>query len=262
LASLAISCSSNLRNDKDSKATDSRKDYGWDTPRSLSKNKKADLDSIKTSKNHVKDKGLITWDMISKNPKSLILHNNTYKICLSGTISDDLYDLSKIQVDIPSQKCSQVINLKKNKLLWSKEEGNKFIQIVDINLDGQYDLMLLNNAGATGNIWYDTWLFDTVSHSFVYSKWYSELCAAAITKDKKMIKSYSRMGFCDETVWYYKPNGFNEPIPLSNVYTEPDNKSGRSICWKVTVKRKNGKWVETRRDTLVKSLYNTEYLKD
>lgn len=122
-------------------------------------------------------------------------------------------------------------------------------------------LLLFNNAGATGNIWNDTWLFDPSNNTFTYSDDYSGISALAVTKDNKLIKSYSRQGYCDETVCFYRPNGLKAPIPVNLIFTEPDNTSQISICWKIQAAMVNGKWKETHRDTLRTSLDLDEYLK-
>jgi hypothetical protein len=212
------------------------------------------VDSLRAADNGGRDKDLVTWESLSQSPKSVKFHCTNIAFSISGKLSDDVFELMTLQVVLSAAKHTQTINLSTNKLYWWKGEQESFVKMIDINLDGHDDLLLFNNAGATGNIWYDTWLFDTTNNTFAHSEAYSGISALAVTKDYQLIKSYSRQGYCAETVCYYKPNGLKAPIPVVEIFTEPDNTPERSICWKITAEMVNGKWKETHRDTLKTSL--------
>lgn len=204
---------------------------------------------------------LVTWEGLSKNPRWVTFYKDSIFFYLSGTITDDFFELSTLQVIIPATNHAQTISFSRDELYWWKGERDHLVRILDVNLDGYEDLLLFSSAGATGNIWYHTWLFDSIASDFVYSREYSDLCCLSVTKDRKMVKSYWRSGYYEDTVWYFTPDGFHEPILLKKVFSDPENNYPNGFkCWKVTVERINGKWVETQRVVRTTGLYEEEYM--
>jgi hypothetical protein len=69
------------------------------------------------------------------------------------------------------------------------------LHIVDVNFDGYEDVIILNTyAGAHGNTWYDCWLWDIVTSSFVASKSFAEICNPAVDPEKECIYSAGGSG--------------------------------------------------------------------
>jgi hypothetical protein len=69
------------------------------------------------------------------------------------------------------------------------------LHVVDVNFDGYKDVIILNNfAGAHGNTWYNCWLWDVKTSSFVTSKTFADICNPAIDHNKKCIYSAGGSG--------------------------------------------------------------------
>jgi len=69
------------------------------------------------------------------------------------------------------------------------------LHVTDVNFDGYKDVIILNTfAGAHANTWYDCWLWDTKTSSFVESKSFAEICNPALDKEKKCIYSAGGSG--------------------------------------------------------------------
>jgi hypothetical protein len=221
---------------------------------------KATADSIESSNNKKKDIRLITWEELSNNPRLVNFHFESYYLYLAGTLSDEIYKPSTLQVVIPISNFSQILDLSFYGILWWNKELEPFIKKMDINLDDHDDLMLLDNAGATGNNWYHVWLYDSIRNRFVYNDDYSGISALKVSKDKKWILSYYRMGNDEETLYYYIPNRLLKPILIRKEYPESDKVKNNSFTWKVTATIINGRWTILRKDTMKNSLYFVDYL--
>ncbi len=69
------------------------------------------------------------------------------------------------------------------------------LHVVDVNFDGYKDVLILNCFhGAHSNSWYDCWLWDAKTSSFIYSKSFAEICNPAIDWDKQYIYSSGGSG--------------------------------------------------------------------
>jgi hypothetical protein len=69
------------------------------------------------------------------------------------------------------------------------------LHVVDVNFDGYKDVIILNTfAGAHGNTWYDCWLWDTKTSSFVTAPSFAEICNPALDREKKCIYSAGGSG--------------------------------------------------------------------
>ncbi len=69
------------------------------------------------------------------------------------------------------------------------------LHIVDVNFDGYKDVIILSDfGGAHSNTWYNCWLWDVATSSFVISKSFSEICNPALDAEKKCIYSAGGSG--------------------------------------------------------------------
>lgn len=94
------------------------------------------------------------------------------------------------------------------KLIVSDNSGysqmEDIVQLVDLNFDGYLDLRILLNAGATGNDWYDSFIYDPLSGKFKHNKVLSKMSALKVDADSKQLTSYYSGGACEENWDYYK----------------------------------------------------------
>ncbi len=69
------------------------------------------------------------------------------------------------------------------------------LHVVDVNFDGYKDVIILNNfSGAHANTWYDCWLWDVNTSSFVASESFAQICNPALNPDKGCIYSAGGSG--------------------------------------------------------------------
>ena len=69
------------------------------------------------------------------------------------------------------------------------------LHVTDVNFDGYKDVIILSHFhGAHGNTWYDCWLWDIESLTFIYSESFAEICNPAIDWDKQCIYSSGGSG--------------------------------------------------------------------
>ena len=69
------------------------------------------------------------------------------------------------------------------------------LHVVDVNFDGYKDVIILNCfSGAHSNSWYDCWLWDNMTSSFISSKSFAAICNPAIDWDKQSIYSSGGTG--------------------------------------------------------------------
>jgi hypothetical protein len=69
------------------------------------------------------------------------------------------------------------------------------LHVTDVNFDGYKDVIILNTfGGAHSNTWYDCWLWNTKTSSFVASKSFAEICNPALDAEKKCIYSTGGSG--------------------------------------------------------------------
>jgi hypothetical protein len=69
------------------------------------------------------------------------------------------------------------------------------LHVVDVNFDGYKDVIVLNCfAGAHGNSWYDCWLWDAKTSSFVADKAFAEICNPSLDPEQKCIYSWGGSG--------------------------------------------------------------------
>jgi hypothetical protein len=69
------------------------------------------------------------------------------------------------------------------------------LHVADVNFDGYKDVIILNNfSGAHGNTWYDCWLWNPETSSFVKSESFADICNPALDPKKKCIYSTGGSG--------------------------------------------------------------------
>lgn len=69
------------------------------------------------------------------------------------------------------------------------------LHVVDVNFDGYKDVIILNTfAGAHSNTWYDCWLWDAKTSSFVPSASFAEICNPALDRENQRIYSAGGSG--------------------------------------------------------------------
>lgn len=69
------------------------------------------------------------------------------------------------------------------------------LHVVDVNFDGYRDIIILNTfSGAHGNTWYDCWLWDPETSSFVFSESFAGICNPALDPEKQCIYSAGGSG--------------------------------------------------------------------
>ncbi len=79
----------------------------------------------------------------------------------------------------------------------SMEIQNNDCKIIDCNFDGYKDIVVLNNAGATGNAWYSIWNYSKEKNKFIENTELSKHSLIIDTKNKRLIYHY-RCGFESE----------------------------------------------------------------
>ncbi|HWT74207.1 MAG TPA: DUF5050 domain-containing protein [Mobilitalea sp.] len=69
------------------------------------------------------------------------------------------------------------------------------LHVTDVNFDGYKDVIILNNfGGAHSNTWYDCWLWNPETSSFVESESFADICNPALDPEKKCIYSTGGSG--------------------------------------------------------------------
>jgi hypothetical protein len=130
-----------------------------------------------------------------------------------------------------------------------------FVYMIDLNQDGYLDLRILYNAGATGNNWYATFLYDPDMGRFKYHKALSLLSAVTVDEKSKLINTYSRNGWCYEFSEYFRLDKNDSMILKKVEWTEIDNSKEEAGCLKLTAIPRDTKAI----DSLGYTFYTTDY---
>lgn len=107
------------------------------------------------------------------------------------------------------------------------------LHVVDVNFDGYKDVIILNDfSGAHGNTWYDCWLWDPKTSSFVKSESFSEICNPSLNPDNKCIYSTGGSGaaFWGGSIYQYIDGQFvttNSLNTYQNGLTETKTVNGQ-----------------------------------
>jgi hypothetical protein len=112
----------------------------------------------------------------------------------------EIYDASKSKV---IQKLNAKDKFDNDGSGW-KSVGCDNVQMVDINFDGYLDLRLFYNAGATGNVWYATYIYKPDLRKFVFSKRLFKLSDVSIDPKKKQLSSTYHGGVGASGTEYFK----------------------------------------------------------
>jgi len=69
-------------------------------------------------------------------------------------------------------------------------EYTKF-ESLDLNFDGYNDFRILKDAGATGNAWFDTWLYNAKQKSWIRNSFLSNACSVSVDSvNKRVLTEY------------------------------------------------------------------------
>lgn len=109
------------------------------------------------------------------------------------------------------------------------------LHVVDVNFDGYRDVIILNTfGGAHSNTWYDCWIWNPETLSFIESESFSEICNPALDPEKKYIYSTggSGAGNHEWSIYQYIDSEFVVTNSLS--YYEVKNEGYHFIEQKLT----------------------------
>lgn len=217
----------------------------------------------------------VLWEKIVQRPDSVSATIDITKalqasLAISGRLHDNYYDPEKINVVFPDGR-KQELTLTGNAMMW-QEWQKPYLKFEDINFDGNKDLHLFDNAGATGNFWYSVWLFDARAKKFVFSEAFSDICAPKVNAGTQEIVSFNNLGgatslyaYCDENVVVYRVEDgklkkiraiFNQAEKCD----EPDDSTG-CPCITYKMELQGSKWTESNLGEWDVSLYDSVYLK-
>jgi hypothetical protein len=76
-------------------------------------------------------------------------------------------------------------------------KAESVLTTVDANFDGNQDLQLLSNCGATGNCSYDFYLYDPRANEFVHNDFLSNLTTPSFDQSKKQVTTSSNSSVSD-----------------------------------------------------------------
>ncbi len=106
-----------------------------------------------------------------------------------------LYVYDENSLAILSVDFTDVLNEVEGNSIYYQMIDTMGLHVVDVNFDGYRDVLILNCFhGAHSNSWYDCWLWDTKTASFIYTKSFAEICNPAIDWDKQRIYSSGGSG--------------------------------------------------------------------
>lgn len=206
---------------------------------------------------------------INKNPDSINLTLPLTKtvaldLILSGKFikendgSTSIYKPTKLSV-FQNKNRIQVINLNTYEIkLYLDEFLDNPIRYKDLNFDGFLDLQVLNNAGATGNYWFHTWLFDKNKNQLVYNNLLSSLSAVEVDSVKKLIHTYERSGMDWQMGVFLKPISTHVFDTIRIISTEQNN----PFCIYTIEDKINNKWLLVNRIKIKNSQLEEDYYND
>lgn len=139
-----------------------------------------------------------------------------------------------------------------------------FVQMVDLNQDGYLDLRILYSTGATGNNWYETFVYDPAIWQFKFHEALSRLSAVTVDQESKLIKTYWRDGGCNEFREYFHLEKTGTLILVKVEWTEMDVINSSTGCFKFIAIPKDTRMLDrlgyaffnTRHDKFAKMLQN------
>jgi cell division protein YceG involved in septum cleavage len=210
----------------------------------------------------------VLWDSFIKTERyaafSVIINDQlpAFNFIIVGSFSEDdpqsdNFIVQYIEIINPSNKVQQRINNFRSGNYGYDKMALGFahlVQFVDLNFDGYLDFRLLFSAGATGNNYYDSYIYDQASGKFKFDSEISELCGVTVDNDNKQIVTYGRVSYCDETMEYY--NVIEDKLVLVKVENsrEKKMKDGTFVCFKYTGIPHNKKIKNIKKEPLDGSL--------
>jgi hypothetical protein len=184
---------------------------------------------------------------------------------ISGS-GDHYYSVKKVRVDFSDGR-QQELQIDTSMILTWTEGGERYpyIRFEDLNFDGSTDLLLFDNSGATGNVWYQVWLYNQQTKLFSYSKELSSISGLQADPTSKEIISYNHLGgvtsaysSCDAYLNYYTLS--NNRLVEKRQY-QTNAKSSDAPCYTVLRERVDTGWKETNLGEWDTDLYDSLYLK-
>ena len=109
------------------------------------------------------------------------------------------------------------------------------LEAIDLNFDGYNDLRILNNEGATGNNWYDTWLYNQKTKKFVKNQFLTQNSSVMVDTLGGKILTYYRAGACEESLGVYTVKDTTYTL-LEDWASEPRNQ--QCIIFRLRIKNK------------------------
>lgn len=135
----------------------------------------------------------------------------TYNFYLRGDVESNTIDQIEITKGIGNETFVQKLEAR----MGESPIGN-FFEIQDINSDGYNDIRLTNTWGATGNTFYNYWLFDPSKNIFVENTDLSSLSNPTPQLQTKTITTYKTGGMagCIYTKGTYKFDSDGNLVPI------------------------------------------------
>jgi hypothetical protein len=211
------------------------------------------------------------WEKIETHPDSAIvdihmLDGLQARLRLSGDLDSSYYQLKSVHISFSDGR-TQALDLSKSiGLLWNRNsERFPCIRLEDINFDAASDLLLFDNAGGTGNVWYEVWLYDRLKRVYVRNKAFTETSGLRISNaGGKELIAYSQnggltsaYGQCDEHIGFYTVSG--DSLVEKQLYYTYATKDGP--CNTYLRQRVDTGWRDTNLGEWDLSLYDSLYLK-
>lgn len=198
------------------------------------------------------------WKGFAEKPDSVALSlsikdSAAAMLVLSGRMQLDYYRPETFTVTY-ADNSKQSFSIT-DSILWGDGQRLAYIRVDDINFDGFADLLLFNNAGATGNFWYNVYTYNP-KKGYTYNKTFSEISALKVDTPKKQIISYYHFSGCEETVIYYAM-AENRPKPVKVFF----NRLEKNSCVTYQKDFVAGRWVTKKQGEWDVSLYDSLYNK-
>jgi hypothetical protein len=225
---------------------------------------------------------LATMDSLRLTNKEILLQMNTRPdsmtfdihtldgvqgtLYISGSSDAGFYGVKKIRVAFPDGRRQELPVDSSMILTWTGGgERYPYIRFEDLNFDGSTDLLLFDNSGATGNVWYQVWLYNQQAKLFSYNKELSGLSGLQADLASKEIISYNHLGgvtsaysSCDAYLNYYTLSN-NKLVEKRQYQTHA--KSSDAPCYTFLRERVDTGWKETNLGEWDTDLYDSLYLK-